>query len=123
MPSYCLQALPRLMRSGVAALAGSPSAAGTGRYSGSISIFNIILGSWLLARALPFLAHPDGRVGHSCWGSGCQWRGVGGCGHRAEDTAVCRPGRNPTGEDGMSCLLPTAPVNPCVPEQTGLLSK
>ena len=71
-----------------------------------ISIFNVVSGSWLLVQALPFLAHPDGRVGHSCWGADCQWRGVGGCGHKAGDTVVCQPGQNPTAEDGVSCLLP-----------------
>lgn len=74
--------------------------------TGSISIFNVICGSWLLVQALSFLTHPDGRVGHSCWGSDCQWRGVEGCGHRAEGTVVCQLGRNPTEEDGVSCLLP-----------------
>lgn len=47
---------------------------------GSISIFNVIWGSRLLVQALPFLAHPDGRVGHSCWGqtaSGEVWGAVG----------------------------------------------
>lgn len=48
--------------------------------TGSISIFNVIWGSWVLVQALPFLTHPDGRVSHSCWGLGCQWRGVGAVG-------------------------------------------
>ena len=74
------------------------------------SIFPWLSGWSCPCPASPALPHP------SRWQSQPQLLGLrlpverhGGLWARGGDMEVCQPGRNPTGEDGVSCLLPHLP--------------